>query len=197
MATLVICVATFAKVSEAFLWVHHHRLIEAAFRMVPEAGLRASEIDAINASDALDNNENSDADQYKHTMRPSHVPTVTAQAATALFVNHEIELAVLFGNGKNPKLAGIHLGRALHADQDAKHNWASCNAASNGSDSNQACPNGCGPPGLGNHTLSLDCGGRLAMPGYQERTDLLPLSLYDQALDRSVQILRNFVAAVP
>ena len=180
----------------------HGELIEEAFNRVPEAKKFAWVQEAVGASTLIDlPATNGETSQYIHAMRPAGMSTTDALAKNAEYISNEVGEAVRAATAKPPNklAAGIHLGRALHAIQDQKHNWCSCGPSSNPPESQAACSSsraGC-PNGLGHHGLE-NC--FYPVRGYNFQNDTEGVNARDDqlrlALSRSVGILRDFVSRV-
>jgi hypothetical protein len=148
---------------------------------------------------------NDDPNQFRHSMRSKNVSLGDSMKATGEYVEKEMEAAVDAAKKAMKGLASRHIARILHAVQDQKHEWTSCNEKSNVPESDNACSysaEGC-PDGKGNHGLDINCGpgplGAIAAANYvmgnhQLRTDMWPPeSMKDVARRRSIVQLNEFV----
>lgn len=199
--TWLLLLSTAAMVG-GFYVTRHGQLIEEAFDRVPAAKAYAWVGEAVGASTLIDSPAtNGEASQHIHAMRPAGISTTDARAKNAEYISNELSQAVRAARSTpSDKLsAGIHLGLALHAVQDQKHDWCSCGPSSNPPDSQNACSSsrtGC-PIGLGHHGLE-----RCFYPvkGYNFQADTEGTNArQDQlsiALSRSVDLLQDFVAQV-
>lgn len=186
----------------AFLPVHHGGLIREAFLMVKEANDLAAVDMAVEESTRVDKQENDEADQYKHSMRPAGLSLADSQAKARQYYKTYLDAAVQSALRGDRKAAGQALGRLLHLVQDEKHQWCSCGSTSNITDSQDDCAaqGTCTGPGFGNHALK-DCRklGLEANPfrQFQLKTDIRPVqSQTTLARNASVHVLNDFVAAV-
>lgn len=187
---------------EAFWPRHHSGLIRQAFERVPEARNLVDVDSAVEKSEAVDNQENDEGNQHKHSMRPANQTLAAAQEHADNYRQSFMELAVKFAVRGDKKVAGEALGRLLHVVQDRKHNWCSCGAASNRPDSANNCSqSGCATPGLGNHALggcrksSLEVS--LPWDNFQLWTDGSPTQpQLDRAVGDSVGVLTEFAIQV-
>jgi len=181
----------------AFWYDIHNGLIDEAFDSAG-ADLYADRQSAKNSSFRVDLFSNDEANQFKHSMRPAGMVTPDAQRKADQYIESELKLAVAAAKSGRKGEAGRHVGLALHAIQDRKHNWCSCNESSNGSESMDGCNSsapGCAVAGRGNHGLA-GCGPFTDdKNNFQHKTDQEPTGKQiSSALSQSVDFLNGFVA---
>jgi hypothetical protein len=143
---------------------------------------------------------NDDANQYRHSMRPSGKSLHDAQTMADDYMKRELDAAVQAARLHPPDkvAAGRHLGLVLHAIQDRKHNWTSCGPDSNPADSKPAACDSSKPcpMGKGNHGLIGDCLVSDFSTNFQRETDKKPFGYTERPLTESIAKLNEFVARV-
>jgi hypothetical protein len=201
-ASLLLLLVGAATVAHGFYRDTHKRLIGEAFDAVPGADdyadRHAAEAESARVDLPATNNE---ANQYRHSMRPTGDLLPAAQTKAAGYMKQELDAAVRLARLRplNKVQVGYHLGLVLHLIQDRKHNWTSCGPLSNPHDSDTACDSskpGC-PAGMGNHGLTFDCLRPGSDPNFQHDTDQNPADTQlDRARAESIDMLRGFLAEV-
>jgi hypothetical protein len=196
---LVVWIAVSCGAATAFWYDKHNWLMDEAFSKT-KADSFADRQSAKNSSFRVDLVSNDESSQFKHSMRPAGVSTSEAQRKAQEYIESELRLAVAAAKaGPSHKgEAGKHVGLALHAIQDRKHNWCSCNDSSNPPDSKDPCSSsasGCTGAGRGNHGLS-GCGPFTDdKNNFQHKTDRDPTDKQiSDTLGRSIDFLNRFVA---
>ena len=190
-------IALSASSVTAFWYDKHNWLIDEAFSSAG-ADLYADRQSAKNSSLKVDLLSNDEGNQFKHSMRPAGMATPDARRKADQYIESELTLAVAAAKARRKGDAGRHVGLALHAIQDRKHNWCSCNESSNSPESKDKCNSsvaGCAVAGRGNHGLA-GCGPFTDdKNNFQHKTDREPTDKQlSSALGQSVDFLNRFVA---
>lgn len=188
----------------AFTPGYHGGLIRQAFDSVREAPALVDVDSAVEQSYRVDDQENDETNQYKHSMRPAGLTLADAQAKADDYRQTFMDTAIRSALRGDLKAAGEALGRLLHLVQDRKHNWCSCGSASNHLDSANDCgahEGGCSTPGLGNHAMTncskLSLETLTPWAHFQLKTEKWPSQAQRvRAVGDSVGVLTEFVVLV-
>jgi hypothetical protein len=148
-----------ASPSKAFSKGKHKDIVRAIWNVVPEIPHLLDHDTVVNEVADIDSlGTNDDANQYRHSMRSHNQSLSAAQQRTADYVEDQMRKAVAASRRSDKTEASLRIGDILHAVQDEKHDWTSCNVGSNGAASRKNCGGStkC-DAGDGNHGLDIDC----------------------------------------
>jgi hypothetical protein len=152
--------------------------------------------------DVDDSLTNDDKHQNLHSMRTRGQSLADARQLAGELSGKELDAAVGDARaGLSPTAVADHLARAIHAVQDEKHHWTSCNPDTNGKASQDTCyttGQTC-TDGSGNHGLGPNCEiqTNITLRNFQNWSDLHPSSdpaAWNTALQKTTTLMKSFVA---